>query len=99
MTKLVPLAMALLLVQHHDTAGQFGTVRFANSCAAAVQPSFTRGMALLHSFEFGPAIDAFKAAHDADPGCPTALWGIGTMRFANSCAAAVQPSFTRGMAL
>ncbi|MEO6237638.1 MAG: hypothetical protein ABIQ52_11615, partial [Vicinamibacterales bacterium] len=37
----------------HDT-GQLGTVNFANSCRAEVQPVLARGMALLHSFEFGP---------------------------------------------
>jgi hypothetical protein len=92
MAKLVPLAMALLLVQHHDTAGQFGTVRFANSCTAAVQPSFTRAMALLHSFEFGPAIDAFKAVHDADPGCAIALWGIGLAQWGNPFSLGVRPA-------
>ena len=61
----------------------FGTVTFANSCGPAVQPAFIRGVALLHSFEFGPAIDAFKAAHDADPGCTIALWGIGLAQWGN----------------
>jgi len=95
MGKLIPLAVALLVAplaaQHLEHAGQLGTVRFANSCAAGVQPGFGRGMALLHSFEFGPAIDAFKAAHDADPGCTIALWGIGLAQWGNPFGIGARP--------
>jgi hypothetical protein len=38
----------------HDPAG-LGQVSFANSGAAAAQPSFLRGLALLHSFEYEEA--------------------------------------------
>jgi hypothetical protein len=69
--------------QEHQHAGRFGTVKFANSCSAAVQPAFARGMALLHSFEFGPAIDAFNEVAAADPSCGIALWGIGLAQWAN----------------
>ena len=54
-----------------------GTVKFANSCGAEVQPEFARGMALLHSFEFGPAIDAFQAVAAKDPSCADRLLGHG----------------------
>lgn len=83
MQKLVPLAVALLLLQHHDEPGRLGTVHFANSCADSVQAPFARGLALLHSFEFGPAIDAFRSANDADPGCTIALWGIALAQWGN----------------
>jgi hypothetical protein len=33
-----------------DTAERLGTVSFANSCSAAVQPQLQRSVALLHSF-------------------------------------------------
>jgi len=77
------LALTLLFLQHHDEPGRLGTVHFANSCRADVQPTFIRGVALLHSFEFGTAIDAFKAAVDADRSCTIALWGIGLAQWGN----------------
>ena len=83
MQRLIPFALALLLFQHHEDHGQFGTVHFSNSCGAAVQGAFARGMALLHSFEFGPAIEAFKTANDLDPSCGIALWGIGLAQWGN----------------
>src|SRR5687768_3485211 len=68
---------------HQHAAGALGTVRFANSCAAAVQPDFAKAMALLHSFEFGPAIDAFAAVAAADPSCGIALWGTAVAHWGN----------------
>ena len=59
-----------------DAGARLGTVRFANSCGTQVQPGFARAMALLHSFEFGPAIDAFGAVATEDPSCAIASWGI-----------------------
>ena len=83
MGMLLRVAMAVVLLQHADGPAKLGVVHFRNSCTAPVQPSFERGMALLHSFEFGPAIDAFKAAADGDPGCAIAYWGIGLAQFGN----------------
>ena len=76
----------------HAAAGTLGTVKFANSCRADLQPTFARGMALLHSFEFGPAIDAFKAASDADPSCGIALWGIALAQWGNPFSAGIKPA-------
>jgi hypothetical protein len=92
MQKLIPYALVLLLVQHHEDAGRFGTVHFTNSCNATVQPGFARGMALLHSFEFGPAIEAFKAVNDADRGCAIALWGIGLAQWGNPFGIGARPA-------
>jgi tetratricopeptide (TPR) repeat protein len=44
-------------------------------------------MALLHSFEFGPAIDGFNATIKADPSCAMAHWGIAMARWTNPFAA------------
>src|SRR5687768_4378024 len=55
---------------------QLGTVKFANSCNAAVQPEFGRAMALLHSFWANDAIKAFNAVVEKDPGCAIAYWGM-----------------------
>ncbi len=74
----------------HQHDGRFGTVAFANSCSAAVQPPFARAMALLHSFEFGPAIEGFKRVAEQDPSCGIAYWGIGLAQFENPFAVAIR---------
>ncbi len=51
-----------------------GTVAFPNSGAAAAQPAFLRGLALLHSFEYVDAGEAFREAQRADPGFAMAYW-------------------------
>ena len=52
-----------------------GDVAFANSCAAAAQAPFLRGLALLHDFEYDDSATAFRAAETADPRCAIAYWG------------------------
>ena len=49
-------------------------------------------MALLHSFEFGAAIDGFTAAAAADPSCGIAHWGIALSRWGNPFAAGIKPA-------
>src|SRR5581483_143331 len=44
---------------------------------------FDRAVALLHSFEFGSAIDGFEAARAGDPACAMAAWGIALSRWGN----------------
>jgi hypothetical protein len=81
----IALAIVLAGVQqhHHDPAEKLGTVKFATSCSAEAQPAFLRAMALLHSFEFGPAIEGFTAAGKTDPSCAIAYWGIALSRWGN----------------
>jgi tetratricopeptide (TPR) repeat protein len=78
--------------QHHAGPGveKLGTVKFATSCTEPAQPLFLRAMALLHSFEFAPAIDGFNAAAAADPGCAIAYWGIALSRWGNPFAPGVK---------
>jgi hypothetical protein len=75
----------------HGESGRLGTVAFANSCSTGVQPEFARGMALLHSFEFGPAIDAFQAVAVKDPSCAIAYWGMSVAQWGNPFAAGIKP--------
>ena len=75
----------------HEVSEKLGTVRFANSCSAAVQPTFARAMALLHSFEFGPAIQSFDSTAAGDPGCAIAFWGIAVSRWGNPFAPGAKP--------
>jgi tetratricopeptide (TPR) repeat protein len=52
--------------EHHATTSALGHVHFPNSGAAAAQAPFLRGIALLHSFEYDDAADAFRLAEGAD---------------------------------
>jgi tetratricopeptide (TPR) repeat protein len=54
---------------------RLGKVAFANTCSAAVQADFQRGIALLHSFWFDAAIRAFGEVAAKDPSCGIARWG------------------------
>ena len=92
MKLLIPFAVLVVLLQHHEDPGRLGVVHFANSCADGVQPAFTRGMALLHSFEFGPAIDAFKSVDEADPSCGIALWGVALAQWGNPFSTSLRPA-------
>ena len=76
---------------HHGDAGKLGTVKFANSCSAEAQPAFAQGMALLHSFEFGPAMDAFAEVTRTDPSCGIAQWATGLAQWANPFAIGIKP--------
>jgi tetratricopeptide (TPR) repeat protein len=66
--------------QHgHSTGGakkQLGTVEFRVSCNAEAQASFTRGVALLHSFAYEESAEAFRDAATKDPVCAMAHWGL-----------------------
>ena len=75
-------------------------VRFPVSCAAAVQPRFNRGVALLHSFAFDQANDAFRAVLRDDPRCTMAWWGQALAAWGNPFAAGIkQPvQIQRGLA-
>ena len=53
-----------------------GNVRFPTSCGETVQREFNRGVAMLHSFWYEKAEEAFEQALTADPGCAIAHWGI-----------------------
>jgi tetratricopeptide (TPR) repeat protein len=98
---LPPVVILLLLLtspvlaqtHEHGSASneKFGTVSFATSCSAAAQPLFNRAVALLHSFEFGRAIEGFQTALEADPSCAMAEWGIALSRWGNPFAASLRP--------
>jgi len=83
MWKILGAAGALVLAcaapaQEHDAAshaGGLGDVSFENTGAPAAQQPFFRGLALLHSFEYDEAAEAFRAAQVADPGFAMAYWG------------------------
>lgn len=81
------------VAQRGGTATEkLGKVRFPNSCSPAVQPQFDRAMALLHSFWFAAAIDAFKGVLAKDPACAMAHWGIALSLWGNPFGGVRQPA-------
>ena len=89
--KLAAFALAVVLIfpsfafaQHdHSADGKLGTVNFETSCQPATRAEFNRAMALMHSFEFGPAIDVFNKVLTVDPNCAIAHWGIALSSWSN----------------
>jgi hypothetical protein len=60
----------------HPAPERLGTVQFGTSCAAGVQQDFERAVALLHSFAYRVAAQAFQAVAQRDPHCAMAHRGI-----------------------
>jgi hypothetical protein len=76
----VVLLPAAARAQQHEhgaaPADRLGKVHFETSCDASVRDAFDRAVALLHSFWYAAAIDAFTDVAKKDPGCAMAHWGI-----------------------
>jgi hypothetical protein len=75
-------------MQHpHETGAppqQLGTVSFGTSCDPSLRADLDRAVALLHSFWFRAAADAFTAAGEKDPACGIAWWwGVAMTRWGN----------------
>lgn len=63
--------------QHaHPAPDRLGTVQFATTCAPELQPTFDRGVALMHSFAYPEAAQAFEQVAAGDPSCAMAHWGV-----------------------
>jgi len=76
--------------QHHAPAETLGSVVFNTSCGNAVQPQFNRAVALMHSFQFRNAIEAFDAILVTEPSCSIAYWGIALSSWGNPFAAGLK---------
>ena len=62
--------------QHqHDATEKLGQVNFPISCQPATQQKFNRALALLHSFQYVEADQAFTEITASDPDCAMAWWG------------------------
>ena len=81
----IPMLLAILLgsaslpaqEHHHElSAEEVGSVQFATSCSKAVAVSFNRAVALLHSFQYEHAREAFNEISKQDPSCAMAQWGV-----------------------
>src|SRR5437773_9805938 len=54
---------------------QLGKVNFPTSCAAEVQATIEKGVALLHSFQYTESEQTFADAVTREPKCAVAYWG------------------------
>ena len=62
---------------HHAlTEQEIGSVHFSTSCSAALESSFNGAVALLHSFQYEQARQAFVDISSKDSGCAMAQWGV-----------------------
>jgi tetratricopeptide (TPR) repeat protein len=62
---------------HHAlTEEEVGSVHFMTSCSNPVGASFNRAVALLHSFQYEQAREAFTDISTHDPKCAMAQWGV-----------------------
>lgn len=75
---------------------RLGEVHFPNSCKAEVQTHFLEGVALLHSFEFTEAEQAFSQVEREDPHCVIAAWGLALSKTQRSGADAPQKDLAAG---
>lgn len=62
---------------HHElTAEEVGSVHFATSCSNTDEVSFNHAVALLHSFQYEQARQAFSDIFVKDASCAMAQWGV-----------------------
>src|SRR5262245_39942503 len=71
------VSLCLTVATAHANARQdFGKVHFPIACKDSVQDEFDLALAILHTFSFAAAAEAFMAIAQKDPHCAMAHWGI-----------------------
>src|SRR5271169_1732977 len=65
----------------HPAPEKLGRVSFPTTCALGVQAKFERAVALLHSFAYRVADEAFAEVVREDPKCAMAGWGEAMANF------------------
>ena len=81
----------------HGVPEKLGKVSFPITCDPGVQQPFDRAVALLHSFAYGPATQAFRDVVAKDPKCAMAHWGVAMTYFHPVWSPALPPdTFTAG---
>jgi len=84
LVSLLLVTPSLIQAQSND---QLGKVDFQNSCSPALQESFQRAVAMLHSFRYAETEKAFREVLAQDPSCAVATWGIAAILMSNPLAA------------
>ena len=79
------LASSFAARAHEDElpGGKLGKVSFPTSCDPAVQPTFERAVAMLHSFWYNLAEKTFADILAQDPGCTVTAWGYSAILMSN----------------
>jgi tetratricopeptide (TPR) repeat protein len=72
----VPLALSQEGHQHAISEEEVGSVHFLTSCRADLAGNFNRAVAVLHSFQYEQARQAFTEISARDPQCAMAQWGV-----------------------
>jgi hypothetical protein len=72
----VPLTLCQEEHHHALTDEEVGSVHFSNSCRPELAENFNRAVALLHSFQYEQARQAFAEIAAKDSQCAIAQWGI-----------------------
>ncbi len=82
---LISVSFVPLAAQDHQHGGteRLGRVVFPVSCNAQARPLFEHGMAVLHSFWWEEAPQAFGAVLKADSTCAMAHWGLALNAWGN----------------
>ena len=73
-------------------AEAIGSVHFEITCVDAAKGKFNRAVALLHSFWYSAAIQAFEDVLLTDPNCAMAEWGIAMSHWSNPLATKRSPA-------
>lgn len=96
------LAAPLTVLAQHDHSdhqhdlGNIGKAHLATSCSEAAQKEIDRGVALMHSFWYAPAEQAFRQAAEADAACGMAWWGLAMANLHPVWVAPTPDEFKRG---
>jgi tetratricopeptide (TPR) repeat protein len=73
---LVPFAPTQEEHHHTITEEELGSVHFLTSCQPDLTENFNRAVALLHSFQYEQARQAFTEISQRDSHCAMAQWGV-----------------------
>jgi len=72
----VPLTLCQKEHHHALSEEEVGSVHFSTSCKPDLADSLSRAVALLHSFQYEQARQAFTEIAGREPQCAMAQWGI-----------------------
>ncbi len=61
---------------HQLSQSEIGSVQFSTSCSKGVEAGLNLAVALLHSFQYEQAREAFETVFRQDPHCSMAQWGV-----------------------
>jgi hypothetical protein len=67
--------------RHELTDQEIGSVHFVTSCAKPGESQFNHAVALLHSFQYEQARQAFSELASREPDCAMASWGVAMTQY------------------